>query len=139
MSRLDTDLADLIAQAAMDQDQGLEQWSPKTSAIRDRIVRAFEEVQSGAERDRPEQQNVRDVQGREDPLDQVGSLVLPGVRRVAADPGAAHRPAVDEAAHRVYVAALGRAHSREAGGDLDHARDEWEKSLAAYVAAVLGH
>ncbi len=52
--------------------------------------------------------------------------------------------AVREAAQRVYVAALGRAHAEEAYGDretvgashtLDHAHDEWAEALDGYVAA----
>lgn len=51
---------------------------------------------------------------------------------------------VQEAAHRVYVAALRRAYSEEACGgretagdsaSLDFAHDEWAEVLDAYVAA----
>ncbi len=51
---------------------------------------------------------------------------------------------VREAAQRVYVAALGRAHAEVAHGgretpgashSLDHAHDEWAEALDGYVAA----
>jgi hypothetical protein len=69
-------LADLIAEAAMDQDAGLEEWGAGTRRIYDEIIRRFEEAQRGHQ-DRPAHAEMRAVPGRQDPAGEVGSTDLP--------------------------------------------------------------
>jgi hypothetical protein len=89
---IDSLLADLIAQATMDQDQGREEMSPKAVFLRDQITQRFADLErkvADADQDRPVEAQVRPVPGGQDPPDQERGEDLPALRRVAADPGAA--------------------------------------------------
>ena len=78
---------DLIAQAAVDTDQGLEEYSDKLERLRQRLIDRMEDAD--AEREQGNAEPVRTVRRAEGPADPVGSEGLHGVRRVAADPGPA--------------------------------------------------
>lgn len=88
MTSLDGLLADLIAQAAVDQDAGLVEWSDRTTALRDAIVGRFADLERRVRAGSPERPEVQVVQGGPDTADPERGSDLPRLRRLAAEAGA---------------------------------------------------
>lgn len=83
---------DVIAQAAMDQEEQREEHSERLARLRGRLIGQMEQLErqvADAERKPGKTGQVQPVRGRPDPADPVGGADLPDMRRMASDLGAA--------------------------------------------------